>query len=190
MRKKTHTMSNGKTIDVYDDCFSYADRQRYCQYVSTSLFRPFGGDTPNLETMGDYNLFSGYTKEDFARMGFMDNPAIEEIAREFDGWDFQQVRVNLSTLNDKNHIHVDGYSDSKTLLYYPNMKWEIEWGGYTVFTNDECDEIEHCVAYKPGRIVVFDGTIPHGICAPTNIAPSFRFTLAAQFHKANQGTTP
>lgn len=184
--KKTLTTSNGKLIHVYDDLLGYADRARYFEFVSTSLFRPFSRDNMNLETMGDYNLFSGYSLEDFGRMGLMSNPAVAEVAEQFDGFQVTQIRVNLSTLNDKNHIHVDGYGESKTLLYYPNMNWQIEWGGYTVFTNDSCDDIEHCVAYKPGRLVVFDGSIPHGICAPTNLAPSFRFTLAAQFQKQKE----
>ena len=101
-------------------------------------------------------------------MGFLDTLKEKKIDFNFDIFnsEIQQVRINLSTLHDVNRIHVDGRG-SKTLLYYPNLKWEFEWGGHTVFLDDDLTDVEHCCVYKPGRLVLFDGSIPHTIFSPT-----------------------
>ena len=42
-----------------------------------------------------------------------------------------------------------------------NREWKHEWGGETILLGDDAQEIEYCCPYKPGRIIIFDSTIPH-----------------------------
>jgi len=179
--KRLITTSN-KEIIIFDDLYSYSERTGFYSFIKNSKFTTQGYDNDKLETKGDYNLVSLYTLEDLIQVGLLSSPGSLAFKHLIDGMEVQQIRVNLSTLNDKNRIHVDSKQgvETKTLLYYPNLEWKIEWGGYTIFTDEKEKEIEHAIAYTPGRVIIFDGSIPHVICAPTNLAPSYRFSLAVQ----------
>ena len=92
---------------------------------------------------------------------------------------FERVYVNAYTYGDCPTIHVDndkrGYF---TVLYYANPQWQPEWSGETVFYNQARDDIVRAVLPRPGRIAVFDGTIPHVAREPNRISPVVRYTLA------------
>ena len=99
-----------------------------------------------------------------------------------ESYGFSRGYVNLGIHGDVNHMHMDGkYYDCKTLLYYANRNWEYNWGGNTVFYDDEGNAKTN-VDIKPGRIVIFDGNIPHTVM-PMNVrcSPSYRFTVALKF---------
>ena len=99
-----------------------------------------------------------------------------------ESYGFDRAYVNLGIHSDINQMHVDGkYYSCKTLLYYANRHWEYNWGGNTIFY-DKDGNIKTNVEIRPGRIVIFDGNIPHNVM-PMNIrsASSFRFTVALKF---------
>jgi hypothetical protein len=178
------------SVKVYDDVFTYTERQYFYNYIKNSHFFANGKDSNTLEHKGDYNLVSVYSIDDVMKMGFLQSESIKGILDDLKGWNIAQSRVNLSTLNDKNHFHVDCEDpklECRTLIYYPNMTWDIEWGGYTIITDDSKRNVEHCLFYVPGRIAIIDGTKPHAICAPTNLAPSYRFTFVIQFMREKCG---
>ena len=124
-----------------------------------------------------------------------EHPIIENLLEEGSGslnvirkyissesYGFDRGYVNLGIHGDVNHMHVDGkYYPCKTLLYYANQHWEYNWGGHTIFY-DKDGNIKTTVEVKPGRIVIFDGNIPHTVM-PMNprCSPSFRFTVAFKF---------
>ena len=79
-------------------------------------------------------------------------------------------------------VHVDSsIKGDKTLLYYMNREWKHEWGGETIFLDDNSNEIEYITPYVPGRIIVFDSTIPHAARQQSFAGPTYRFTLAIKF---------
>ena len=105
-----------------------------------------------------------------------------------ESYGFDRAYVNLGIHGDVNHMHVDGkYYSCKTLLYYANRHWEYNWGGHTIFY-DKDENIKTTVEVKPGRIVIFDGNIPHTVM-PMNsrCSPSFRFTVALKFESLKLG---
>ena len=184
MNYKKLEMESGKQIHIFDDLYSYADRSTWYIKATQTYYSPTGGDTAFLETRGDFNLFQPLSEEqnlptfDILRHE-NSGPVLELLGPNIE---LQQARINLSTLNDFNRFHSDAaFAPIVTLLYYINTQWHIEWGGYTLFGDDQQNEIEQVVTYKPGRVVVFDGSIPHCIAAPTNLAPTYRFSLAMQF---------
>lgn len=181
---KTLTTSNNKKIYIFDDIYDAAARMRFYLFIKNSYFKTDGRpDAGTLETCGDLHLFSPFSIDDIENMGLLIHPDSKIFEELLGGQRVANSRVNLATLNDKNRFHTDTTSAGLTLLYYPNFRWELEWGGYTLFSDDSMAEIEHCVAYKPGRVIIFDGTIPHCIGAPTIIAPSYRFSFAIQYIK-------
>jgi hypothetical protein len=180
---KKITLSNSKEILIFDNLLNYETKVSLYNFIRQSLFNLNGGDNHYLENKGDFNLYSQFSKEDLSRMNFLNISEIKHVLNLVDGYNIRQIRVNLATLNDKNRFHCDAHNAKKclTLIYYPNLQWNIEWGGHTLFANDDLSEIEYCSIYKPGRIILMDGNIPHCILPPTNLAPSYRFSFVIQY---------
>tara|TARA_B100000945_G_C20336848_1_gene575354 strand:+ start:379 stop:1014 length:636 start_codon:yes stop_codon:yes gene_type:complete len=107
-----------------------------------------------------------------------------------DEYAYTRGYVNLGLHSDVSQLHTDNRSKNKTLLYYANKNWEIGWGGETVFYNDRGTDYVKVVPYVPGRIVIFDGRIPH-TAKPMNIrlSPTYRFTVALKFDDLNKKMT-
>jgi len=79
--------------------------------------------------------------------------------------DFHRVVYNCFRFGDSPNLHIDGESeDSLSFMVYPNTKWLDKWGSETVFIRD--GEVTDAIVPKPGRVVVFPGSIPHGAKAP------------------------
>lgn len=64
-----------------------------------------------------------------------------------------------------------------TLIYYPHEKWNLNWAGETVFFTADKTDIRQTVYPKPGRIILFNGTIPHAARGVSRSCPEMRVTL-------------
>jgi len=67
-----------------------------------------------------------------------------------------------------------------TALWYIAPLWDVEWGGETLFFNSKMDA-EAVVSPKPGRLVIFDGSITHAGRPPNRACYAPRYTLAYKF---------
>lgn len=174
---------DGKAIHIFNDLFDYNQREKMYHWCKTQRFNTNGSDTPRLEHKGDFNLFTQVDEEAISDMGFFNYEGSKYLLPLIEGYQQVQARVNLSTLHDHNRFHCDTYGsdDVRTLLYYPNMEWNPEWGGYTLFTDDQGKKLKYCSFYIPGRVVIFDGTIPHCISSPSPHAPTYRFSFVIQY---------
>ncbi len=75
-------------------------------------------------------------------------------------------------------IHTDTINTtSKTIIYYCNPKWNINFGGETVFTNPEKNNIIQSVNPRPNRLIIFNGKIPHVARGISKTCPYMRVTL-------------
>lgn len=173
-----------KLIDVYDDLFTHHEKTAFLEFVKNSFFKTSGTDNPSV--YGNIEqIYSQYTLDDAASMGFLDSPQVVNLYKKYDlgSHRLHQIRVNLTTNSEKNLIHTD--RKGLTLLYYANVDWKLEWGGHTLFMDDTLENVEFVSLYKPGRVVVFDGTIPHMIMTPSNLCPTNRYSFVMQFEKIN-----
>jgi len=68
-----------------------------------------------------------------------------------------------------------------TTLWYVAPEWNVEWGGETVFFNSRHDA-EAVVSPRPGRLVVFDGSLTHVGRPPNRVCYVPRYTLALKFN--------
>ena len=64
-----------------------------------------------------------------------------------------------------------------TALWFLSTEWDPEWGGETMFFDASGDAM-FCASPKPGRLVVFDGAIPHAGRPPSRICYKPRYTFA------------
>lgn len=77
-------------------------------------------------------------------------------------------------------IHTDYNEENKpTFLFCSNSRWEPEWGGEFIIYNDQ-KEATKVFSYKPNRLIVFDGRLPHRAVAPTRVSSLLRSTIAFQ----------
>lgn len=173
-----------KLIDVYDDLFTHHEKTAFLEFIKNSFFQTSGTDNPSVYGNVE-QIYSRYTLDDAASMGFLNSPQVVSLYKKYDlnSHRLHQIRVNLTTNSEKNLIHTD--RKGLTLLYYANVDWKIEWGGHTLFMDDNLENVEFVALYKPGRVVVFDGTIPHMIMTPSNLCPTNRYSFVMQFEKIN-----
>jgi hypothetical protein len=175
-----HTTKNDKKIFVFDDVIDFAVQTIIYKFIKDSYFRVIGIDNPSIETK-DPTLVSNYTIEDLEKSGFIIPKEVLDKIPLLDLFNIENIMVNLCKPDDIFHVHTDHFiKNAYTLIYYTNLKWDIEYGGDTVFL-DEHKNIEFVSQYIPGRIVVFDSSIPHLIRPSTRLAPDYRFTLAIRF---------
>jgi hypothetical protein len=180
-------MKKTSEIKVYDDLLTYAQRETLYSVARHAQYKICGPDNGTIEHQKDYSIVCLLNREQIRRLGILELPEFEHLKhKDYSG------AINISTPTDSDRIHTDGVfgsghiNDAKagqTLLYFINLNWDLEWQGFTIFTSDDKKSIIKTVEYVPGRFVLFDGAIPHKVCSPSSLAPTFRLTLAIRFDK-------
>ncbi|MBB1060086.1 2OG-Fe(II) oxygenase [Marilutibacter spongiae] len=96
--------------------------------------------------------------------------------------------TNVASYGDMLFTHTDCLPEQRdlTALWYLCDRWDVEWGGETVFY-DANDELMCAVRPRPGRLVVFDGAIKHAGRAPNRICYTPRYTFAIKFERVAVG---
>jgi hypothetical protein len=89
-----------------------------------------------------------------------------------------EIYVNIADAMTTTLPHTDRPPGCWTLLYYPNLEWDIKWGGQTNFIDPETMDIMAAVIPKPGRFILFQADILHQATPPTFYAPFKRLTIA------------
>ncbi len=128
-------------------------------------------------------LHHSVKKESWEQLNLVNEIQNHELRNKLEELSFVSATINLAVPSSIQfqHTHPQKY----TMLYYINMEWKPEYYGETLFFNDLGTEVEYTSLFKPGRIVFFDGNIPHTIRPSSHIAPSYRFTLFASFNEKN-----
>jgi SM-20-related protein len=91
----------------------------------------------------------------------------------------QRAYVNCSVYGDTYYIHRDcgAHEQHVTALYYANAEWHPDWGGETIYYNDQ-EDAELAITPRPGRLVIARGALLHRGNVPTRICYEERYTLA------------
>ena len=172
---KFKTKQNREFV-VIDHAVELKNRTAINQFVTHSLYKIGGTDT---EYSNYPYLISEYSLGDVESLGLIDIFNNANINITYD--DINRTLINLSLSNEPHWYHT--HFNESVILYYVNQDWCQEWGGETLFMNDSLTEIEYASAYTPGRIIIFDGNIPHTLRPQSMIAPTYRFTLAMFVNK-------
>ena len=103
----------------------------------------------------------------------------------------QRAYVNNSVYGDTYYVHRDctAHRQHVTALYYANLEWQADWGGETIFYNDD-REAEVVVSPKPGRLVIARGAILHRGTVPTRACHEERFTIAYKLLSGDPSDDP
>jgi hypothetical protein len=171
-----------KKIDVFDNIFSLNFRESAYEFVMYSKYQIGWSDSINQDNRKyDMNIHSVFSEEDVKNLGIMEHAnKVPEINNLLHNLKQTQCIVNLSNTSDVNFIH--SHREKKVLLYYANVEWKDGFHGETQFYNESLDGVQFTSPFVPGRLIVFDGSIPHTIRPQSPYGPKFRFTIAITFN--------
>ena len=168
---------SGREIFICDDIIDPAMVKqigtglRSLPYVRKEKSRP---DVPGLAAVADI------PQEKVAVDPFLRNlRLLAEKAFPDERFSDQRVYVNCSIYGDSYFMHRDcpAHERHVTALYYANLEWRPDWGGETIYYNDE-EEAELVVMPRPGRLVIARGAMLHRGTVPTRTCYEERYTLA------------
>lgn len=182
---KYHIVDRDRSVRIYDDVFSLNFRLELYSYAIKSSFKIGWGDSDVIENSNHKYLHARFSAHQLDELGFLFNLAPTPVFREITGYKITSSVLNLSTPSDVLFVHT--HSADKVLLYYVNLEWQTHWYGETLFYDEALKNIMLATPYTPGRIIVFDGDIPHTIRPQSHSAPFFRFTLTIFMEKLQDG---
>ena len=153
-------------IDIYDDFFSEEiHKEIYNMLIHSNQWSFAGGGFPNR-----FWHIDGLEENQFFR-SYLFKIICDKLDRSFD---VNRIYCNGQTACQSGTPHPD--DGDITLLYYPNLKWEVMDGGALFFMEDK--EVMKTVSYKPNRAVTFPSNIWHYAEAPSRFVTDVRISLA------------
>ena len=183
--KKTLLTTTCDAIDVFDGIFDADEQHRMHHFAGNSLFHTKGASSCLYEARKDFFLRSSFSESDIRHFGIFELENYKNFIKAYN-IDFKPTNywIVLSTHLSEYTYHADNALKGKrTLLYYMNTRWDKDWGGETLFSNDNLTEVVYTSMVIPGRIVLFDSRIPHKPSIPTPRANAFRLTFVINFTK-------
>jgi hypothetical protein len=177
-----HVTASGKKIRVWDGLVPRSLQLIFHQFALNSKYTIGWSDSCTETAARHEYLNCSLTEEEATQAGIF--PLINSlpVKKHLEGYEFFRSVINLTTPNDVHFFHTHHPSEI-VLLYYVNAIWQSHWYGETVFADENSEEIEFTVRYKSGRLVLFDGSIPHAIRPQSSEGDKYRFTYAMCFLK-------
>lgn len=182
---KKINIDNDRSIVVLDDAFTFSEISgNYTNSISKN-FKIYNSSESEIQNLSDKRLGSVLTEDDPVLNSIFSKERLE-IIKEYipqNLYTHWRSYINLGIVSDSHKIHVDDFSigGGFTLLYYANRNWDPDWGGETLFYDDKREEIKFVSPFVPGRIIIFDSSIPHSAKPQHLNGPTYRFTVACKF---------
>ena len=88
-------------------------------------------------------------------------PRLLADIEDYDMLRVDRVYANAQTPDNRSDIHVDAHFENcYSVMFYATTHWPKEFDGETIFYSED-DEIISAILPKPGRVVLFNGVMPH-----------------------------
>jgi hypothetical protein len=184
-----HTTSDGRNIHVFDNVLDHKAQYYFYRYIKNLSYKCNNVDSAVNTNNGFIKFRSDITPEQELDMNFFNAIQSQKCLGLIKDYKIHSMYVNLGIPTDCHQLHTDiassitNIDECLTLLYYVNCDWNINWGGETLFYNNDLSGIEYTSFFKPGRIILFDGSIPHSARPQSFSSNQYRFTLACKFLK-------
>ena len=161
-------------INLYDDFFSEEIRNEIWNLLLRPRWIPDGGNSDNwfwhISNLEDESYFNDY----------LYNIICDKLEKKYK---VSRIYANGQSSGQTGNPHTD--DGDFTFLYYPNPKWELDWNGHLIFSEDG-KEPTRIVGYKPNRAILFPAKIMHYADAPHRYFTGFRISLAYKFVESNE----
>lgn len=184
MNKKIITLKNEKTITVVDNLLPRSSVEGLYAAACISNYGLMGSSNLDIQDMQNRKMICNVGEEFLVKNNFFTPEVNSFLLEELKTTPFIfKAYINLGIHSECPKIHTDHFASGsgKTILYYVNYNWNQNWAGETFFYNDDCSEVEFISPFVPGRMLIFDSSIPHSAKQQTFDAPPYRFTLALKF---------
>ncbi len=169
-------------IGVFDVQVPFAAWEKAVDDCSRTNFMLGGTDRPGVDhEKAVPNVHASWSQEQLDASGIFTYiaPCIEETAF-FTSRRIEQAIVNLVRPTDVHYVH--SHPGKQVALYYCNLDWEDGWYGETLFHDPrDLSRVNFTSPYTPGRIILFDGNIPHAIRPQSINGPKYRISLTVLF---------
>jgi hypothetical protein len=121
-----------------------------------------------------WHLYCGETVEEIDKNGFEYLlPLWEQIEnhRELPKVKIKRCYLNAHTPGVEPSIHKD--DGDVTFIYYPNLKWNVNFGGGTTIYDETLDK-GTLINYKGNRLICFTASLPHQAMPVSRICHDLR----------------
>jgi hypothetical protein len=184
VQEKTIRLAEGRKIVILDGLFNFSEVAGIFTGVCGLPFRIGNLSETEIQSIPDRRLVCHLNEKALADLDFFSPERMKFFVPHLAGdSSIYSVYVNLGLPWDDCGVHADHFfaKRGKTLLYFVNKDWKQDWGGETIFFDQQGVEIVYSQSYTPGKVLIFDSDIPH-VARPQALAgPSYRFTLAVKF---------
>lgn len=87
--------------------------------------------------------------------------------------------ANAHTFGLDGTIHRDNPVDvdATTTIVYCHPIWPVPWGGELMFYTNDVSAVQSAILPKPGRIAIFQGSVPHSAKSPARVCRGLRISL-------------
>lgn len=168
----------GRDIAVFDDLVSKEEAARYFAAIAQAAFTRT--ESARRETAEFRHWVCEMPLENLPRTSLW-HATERAIASIRPSEDYRAYRcyTNFASYGDILMTHVDALPGARelTALWFLCDRWDVEWGGETVFF-DSSGDAQVIVSPKPGRLVLFDGAIRHVGRPPNRNCLISRYTFA------------
>ncbi|XP_071486638.1 uncharacterized protein [Diadema antillarum] len=177
------TTHQGKRVYVFDGIFNEEDLMKLRNFVPRHGHFYFD-DSLDLDS-DNVQWIAGFKIDDYA--GSKMWPATRKVAQFVSGtdqWYPYDISCNLLRTYDYTRIHEDCEQLEKewTFLVYLATNWSADNYGETNFMHFKEHGSEHVISVIPrfGRVVIFEGIIPHSARPPSPAFNDARLTFVAK----------
>lgn len=168
----------GKPIFVFDGLFSDRAVRILYEYVKREPYRWDAWDSSEFDWSVRWRL--SLPSSSFSRPFLKDViHLVKHGLPSSSPQDIARIYVNFNLHGEIHLPHVDSTRGGYTALYIANREWDLTWQGETLFYDG--DEAVFAVTPKPGRLIIFDGTIRHRGSAPSRDCYEPRINIAFKF---------
>ncbi len=176
-----HAHVEGRDVFVFDGLIEDGDLAAYAEALERAAFTRTEFAKP--ETVDYKHWASEMPLANLVRLPLW--PATESAlghARPGETYQPYRAYTNYAAYGDMLYTHVDCGPEQRgiTALWFLSTRWEPEWGGETMFF-DKSGDAMFCASPRPGRLVLFDGAIPHVGRPPSRICFAPRYSFAVKF---------
>ncbi len=170
---------NGKHIHVFDNLVDPSVIVQINQALDGSAFTRNEIARPDT---GQHRHWAHNMNLDAARQLPLHAPTISatRIFQRHDvDYSVYRAYTNCVSYGDHLYTHTDCMpgAGELTALWFISESWDPEWGGETLFFDDNKEAL-FVAAARPGRLVLFDGEILHCGKAPNRMCLTPRYTYA------------
>lgn len=175
----TKRIISGREVFICDNFVSPETALRVAQLLKTLTYRRSEKSRPDLPVSGA----AAEVPEEVQRQEpfFTEMQRLGEDMFPSERFKLERIYVNCAVYGDVYFPHRDCEASlgNVTVLYYGNFSWHGDWGGETLFYNDQHDA-ELAVTPRPGRFVVSRGAILHRGGVPSRACHEERLTIACK----------